>query len=753
MKKFTFVIIVFFVFTQLVNAQFTNSTKKGEATTASFVYKQASNCSPYTAMLLADIKQNRKTTQLIEQYGLVEIEGNLFVSSFIVVDDEADISQLTSLNIEIETHVDNIYTATIPISNLEKLLSIQGIDYVEIGQKVELMLDQARAKTWVDEVHSGTNLLKPYTGEGVVVGIIDGGFDYTHPVFYNSDYTDYRISRVWNQDQTGTPPSGFSYGNELIGESTIVNAGYSSNSSSHGTHVAGIAAGSGSVLPIFKGVAYNSELVLVAYGAVNSAVANGIDYIFNYASSAGKPAVINMSLGKHIGPHDGTSIFDQFCDGIVGPGKILVGAAGNEGSDKLHLNANLGVDETVYSFVEFPSNANKSSGSTYIDIWGEATTDFTIAINIFNIEDNTYQGWTEYVSSSTDGTYEFTIQDPDPSSPDVCTVSIAVEHSNSQNNKPHMFILFDNTDQDEEGDIYDYVLLEVKGTNTHFDAWCSTSGEAVFSDKGKTGVTDGNTNITIGETGGTGNSIISVGAFTSKNNYVDYQGNAHDIGWYAGIGTIAPFSSLGPTVDGRTKPDIVAPGNAVVSSVNSFQESYNATNTSVVGEVNNGTKYWWFAQMPGTSMASPMVTGIIALWLESRPNLTTNNIKQLMYDNAFTDGNTGSVPNNTWGWGKIDAHKTMAAVENFNGIESVNSNNSVFVYPNPSDGKITLDIFDESFNNLQIFDITGKLVYSDIIAKNETKKDINISNLTMGIYVLKLTSDKYALQSKLLINK
>ncbi len=408
MKKFTFVIIGFFVFTQLVNAQFTNKTIRGEAAKASYVYKQAPNCSPFTAMLLADIKQNKRAAQLIDKYSLKERGGKLYVSSFIKFGDKADLSKLANLNIELVTHVGNIYTAIIPINNLEQLFTIQGIDYVEIGQKVEPKLDQARAKTWVDEVHNGTNLSKPYTGEGVVVGIIDTGFDYTHPVFYNSDYSEYRISRVWNQNQTGTPPSGFSYGNELVGESTIVNNGGSSTSASHGTHVAGIAAGSGSVLPLFKGVAYNSELVLVAYSSVSTSIANGIGYIFNYASSIGKPAVINMSLGKHTGPHDGTSVFDQFCDGSVGPGKILVGAASNEGADKLHLNYNLGTEETVYSFVEFPRNSNQSNGATYIDIWGEAASDFTIALNIYNIEDGAYQGYTDYVSSSTDGTYEFT---------------------------------------------------------------------------------------------------------------------------------------------------------------------------------------------------------------------------------------------------------------------------------------------------------------------------------------------------------
>jgi len=754
MKKFTFLIIAIFVFTQILNAQFNNAKKDGKAAQVGFVYEQSSNCSPYTATLISDLKQNKNALQLIEDYGLVERNNKVFVSSFVQFTDKTDISKLEDMGVQINANIDNIYTALIPLENLEKLLSVQGIEYVEIGQKVEPKLDQARAKTWVDDVHAGTNLSQSYTGDGVIVGVIDGGFDYTHPTFYNNDFTEYRISRVWEQDQSGTPPAGFDYGNELVGYDAIVSDGYSSTGSSHGTHVAGTAAGSGSILPIFKGVAYESEIVLVPYGGLSPYLANGIQYIFNYATSIGKAAVINMSLGVHKGPHDGTSIFDQFCDGSVGKGKILVGAAGNEGADKLHLDYDFGSDETVNSFIEFPHNSNKSSGSTFIDIWGEASNNFTIAINIYNIDGGGYQGYTEYVSSASDGTYNFTIQDPDPdNSDDVCEVTIAVEHSNSQNNKPHMYVTVDNTDQNEEGDIYDYVLLEVVGSNTTFDAWCSNAGEAIFSDKGNSSALNGNTNTTIGEIGGTANSIITVGAYTSKNNYTDYQGNSHDVGFYTAIGAVAPFSSLGPTVDGRLKPDVSAPGNVVVSSVNSFDGNYDGESSKVVGEVHTESKYWWFATMQGTSMASPMVTGIIALWLENSPTLTPNDIKQYMLENSWTDTYTGSVPNNTWGVGKIDAHKTIKAIENSFGIESIYDNDAVELYPNPSNGIFSLEITDETINSIQVFDLSGKLVYSENVVDNEKQKEINLSNLTSGIYILKLTADKYILQSKLMINK
>ncbi len=52
-------------------------------------------------------------------------------------------------------------------------------------------------------------------------------------------------------------------------------------------------------------------------------ITDGIKYIYDYAESVGKPCVINMSLGYHIGPHDGTSTFDRICDELQGEGRLF----------------------------------------------------------------------------------------------------------------------------------------------------------------------------------------------------------------------------------------------------------------------------------------------------------------------------------------------------------------------------------------------------------------------------------------------
>lgn len=754
MKSFFLTIVILFA-SQIINSQV--PPKKKQATKASYVYKQPKNCSPYTALLLSNLKQKRNVDYLTEHFNLIKLDNETYVSAFIKTDVSIDKSLLLEYGVKLNTQAGNIYTSLIPINQLENILLVDGLEYLEIGHKVEPRLDSALDQTWVNWVHDGTDLSQSYTGNGVVVGVIDVGFDYTHPTFYNADYTQYRVSRVWEQGESGTPPTGYNYGNELIGQTAILDDGYSSTTESHGTHVAGIAAGSGSALSTYKGVAYDSEMIFVDIGTNGPTVGliEGIEYVFNYANTENKPVVLNMSLGHHKGPHDGTSITDQAIDYYTGAGKILVGAAGNEGSEKLHLDYDLSSNETVYSFIEFPNNIeHPSAGSTFIDIWGEPGEDFTFAINVFNIEANEFEDYTDYISTSTDGSYTFTLQDSDPLFSDEVSVIINVEHSNLYNNKPHVFIQFDNTDQNESGDIYDYVMLEINGTNTSFDAWCSNNGEALFTNIGlPSPIIDGNTNVTVCEIGGTANSIITVGAYTSKNEYINFQGNTQDAVFYTEVGEIAPFSSLGPTADGRTKPDITAPGNVIISSVNSFDSTYNASHPEVVAVLSDGTNDWFFASKQGTSMSSPMVTGIVALWLEADPTLTPSEIKQLIQDNSWTDSYTGSVPNNTWGYGKVDAHETIKAIELTLGLTDFNLFNNFSVYPNPSNGEFVISFGDDTMSNIQIYDILGKLVYSEQIDNQTDNKTLNLQSLTNGIYILKLSNNKYTKQTRLLINR
>ncbi len=628
--------------------------------------------SPYTAIMLADkqrvenIASSRKITkeEFIKKYNLIEKNGILYANSFIVTTGDFNIEALAEYGVLPGSKMKKIHTALIPIEQIKNISKIENIKYIEIGEPAELNMDNARTVSNVNQVHQGNSLPQSYYGEGIVVGIIDVGFDYTHPNFYdNTGFNNYRIKRVWEQANGGTPPAGFNYGRELTTQSAMLNAETDFYDQSHGSHVAGIAGGAGGgSTNEYTGAAPKSDLVFVAAdNSISSSFIDGVNYIKSYAASVGKPCVINLSWGSHVGPHDGTSIFDQSCDDIVDEGVILVGASGNEGNKNLYLGKTFTTSDTnLYTFIYFPNSYNGTDGFTYLDIWGEPNKNFWVTAIIYNTATNTPESQLPYFyAANYDSSYSETIYDNDWWSPDPCFIDIQTG-IDPLNNKPRALLVIDHTAQDDN---YNYVLIQIKGSATVTKMWANW---AEFTDNGYTEASSGSSSSTMGELGGTGKNMISVGAFTSKNNWTAFNSSYQNNG--AINGEIANFSSKGPTADNRTKPDVAAPGNVIVSSVNSFDNyRYYYWDNKVVSGVTNGTNNWWFGTMQGTSMAAPMVTGIIALWLQAYPFLTPDQAKTIIKTTSITDANTGTIPatgHNTWGWGKINAWAGIQAILN-----------------------------------------------------------------------------------------
>ena len=107
-----------------------------------------------------------------------------------------------------------------------------------------------------------------------------------------------------------------------------------------------------------------------------------------------------------------------------------------------------------------------------------------------------------------------------------------------------------------------------------------------------------------------------------------------------GGGTLANFSTYGPTIDGRLKPEISAPGVSVESSMNSFTDaSFNATE-----EVEFNGVLYPFAKLSGTSMSGPAVAGIVALMLQANPELTIEEVREALQVTAREDDHTGVIP-------------------------------------------------------------------------------------------------------------
>ncbi|TXH56146.1 MAG: T9SS type A sorting domain-containing protein [Bacteroidia bacterium] len=695
----------------------------------------------------------------IEGYAYRKLaDGNLYTSALIKVGQAALAERsLLKLGVKIGTKAGDIWTVWVPVSNMLSFFSTAGIIAIEVDQPAFPELDIARKKTNVDSVHAGISLPMPFAGKGVISGIIDFGFDYLHPAFYDTLGKAYRIRKVWELAATGTPPTGYSYGHEITDSTLLRLRGTDNTVQNHGTSVAALVGGSGvggdTTGRKYRGIAYESDLVFVGvrrdtlgnqwmHGTFTDFV-DGINYIFTYAASVGKPAVVNISWGSQSGAHDGTSLFNQACNNLSGPGKIVVMSAGNEGGNRIHLNKTFTAnDTTVSSFITF---SDTSYQRTWIDAWGEPGKTFCAAVSL-------YQGG---VVANTTG---FICIDNNPHSfyllsrngLDTCYIEMTSSASEINNGKPHIFLNVFNKSSDS-------MVVRFKANNGTINAWnesyfygyvkrYSSEFESYFIP----GMTNGNTNSTVSEMG-SGDSVLLVGAYISNNTWTNINGASYNVSGFKD--KIAGFSSRGPYIDGRIKPDITAPGLVVATASSSFDSSYYPFGTSgayVMTDYVDPTtgRTFYYSQFSGTSCSAPITSGIIALLLQAVPTASVATIKSIVAQTAITDIHTGTIPaagNNTWGHGKINAYQALRKLIQQTSVSTIEGKAlDVVLYPNPNQGQFSLD-----YNSLQnelvtvhVYDMMGKNVYQNNwkVTTGNNQTSIVLPTVSKGNYLVKVSA-------------
>jgi len=725
----------------------------------------AQDFSAFTKRLKGKAEVLQKTTEKLStplrvpkrfyrQFPIRTFNGEACIDALIKVNVSADESALISRNISIHNRMGNIWSITIPLRSLATFDDIPGVDRVEIDTHIHKRLDLAGIDVKSLKVHQGIGLSQSYMGEDVVVGIIDGGFDYTHPAFQD-EFGNSRIMTVWDQtDESGSPQDGYSYGSEYSGSTTIQNKGHDMEGTegSHGSHVAGISAGRATTtVPQYTGMAPDADLVLVSLGWGSTGIWDGVEYIFEYAESQNKPAVVNMSLGEHIGPHDGSSLTDQVFDRLAGSGKILVGAAGNEADSQLHISHDLQGDSLATS-PEMLYDEYEDAEFATIEIWGSPNSAFSVAGGLFDTGSGTFLARSDFYAS--DGSEYEEVRFFDGIGGEA-GFTLAADARNSENQCPNIQIEFMTTTGHA-------MVLFVTSVNSTVHLW--HVDEAPFNDLGYPALFQaGDAESTVGEIGGTGKSVISVGAYTTKNQYTDIDENQHLISDYKALGELASFSSHGPTRDGRVKPDICAPGNVVVAPISSFDTETVQTTEIIVARIQNK---WPYAAFEGTSMSAPVVTGIVALMLEADPDLTKEDIVDILKQTAREDDFTGDIPDtgsHLWGFGKIDALEAVKAAENYLGVSSDRASLPTRFalgqnYPNPFNHKttITYQLPKAARVSISIYTLQGRLVkiLVDDQAKPGTHRIVwDAQGVSSGIYLYTFVAGEYSDVGKCLLLK
>ena len=709
------------------------------------VYSQ-NKLSNYTRAYLLGAEDTRR-----EVKGEKEVSQ---ISAFVHFNGSIDLTLLEVYGVVVESKFEslNLVTATIPVQSLEALAEEEAIRYIEMATPLYPQLDVAHKETGMDLVHVATDqTTRPFLGKEVIVGIVDYGFQYTHPAFFNSTGTASRIERVWEQETSmGTKPEGYNYGKEYIYYNDIEKQKYDSqvDNIGHGMHVAGIAVGSNNQYSCgFSGVAPESRIVLVSYrmNQVSTSLANAVEYIFKYADEVGRPAVVNMSLGQQTGPHDGTSTLDKVLDELQGPGRIICGAVGNDAKRKLHLKKEFTeTDSLVRSFADF---YYKSPRQVTIDMWGEFNKNFEVKAVVYDADKDTILYQSDYFSTAIAVGKSFFGLMKDENGKNIVQVKFTITTEiNPLNQKPHIMFI-PNVTKLPEGNVY--VGFELKSKDAGVvHAWADGQYGGL-TNKELDGWVDGDNQYTVNEIGGTGKRIISVGAYTTREHEKFKQT----------LGERCTFSNIGPTVDERLKPQILAPGSAIISSVSNSPQVMSSTSAFIEAQSVqfNGDKHY-YGYMDGTSMATPYVTGVIATWLEHNWDLTPEEVMNVLAQTARNDEFTGNdLPSNEMGYGKIDAYKGMLKVlELYTGVEDVERVGAMILYPNPTSGAFNIGFVRESSNvDVCVYSTNGQLVLSECVGAVMPGMDceFNLDGIENGAYIVKVSGENINETFRLLVLK
>lgn len=568
----------------------------------------------------------------------------LFIKTQSVISSESIISAFGG---KVKTIAGDIITAEVPLNSVRELALSADIIYIEASTISEIKIDVSRIEAKVNQLHNGTGISRPYKGNGVVVGVIDSGIDWRHQDFKNAGGS--RIHYLWDMSGSGNPPSGYGYGTEYTKAQLDANQcaqidgddGYG-----HGTHVAGTAAGNGGALSNYVGMAPESDIIFIkgfrsGPGFASTDVVNGCNYIFEKAQQLNKPAVINLSLGGHFGPHDGSSLYEQALSNLTGNGKIIVAAAGNEGGETIHLSYQVegasfnGSRETIIDLY----NGTQIFAA---DMWYSTGT-IMVGLIAYNASTGNMIGYTPPIAAG----QKIEDQPFSVSGTTYGYVTVDASETNNPNNGANrvIFVIDSHNGQINIGNVI--WTLYTYGTGV-FDAWAITGG--VFSTATPNSyMRPGDDQKTVGMPS-TAHKVICIGSYVTKTQWIDINGVTQNQPGNPVMGKISNFSSLGPSRDGRIKPDLVAPGEAILAAYSSFLTQTPSTN------ILQGGKH---QKMQGTSMATPHVAGVVALLLEKNPALNYDQTVTILKNTTKKDGFTGTSANNTYGYGKLDAYNAF----------------------------------------------------------------------------------------------
>lgn len=486
----------------------------------------------------------------------------------LIVKYSGSLTGLSSLGVTVTELLNEYAILTVPESLVERLALVPEIEYIEKPKRLFFSVNQGKAASCIPAVQ---NARYDLYGDGVLVALLDSGVDYAHPDFRNEDGTT-RILALWDQTIPGRPPEGYRIGTEYtqqeINEALAADtesARYalvpSRDVSGHGTRVLGIAAGNGRASGgRYRGIASRSPILAVKLGMPReegfprtTELMQGLDYCIRKALELRLPVAVNISIGNTYGAHDGTSLLETYIADIANVWKsVICIGTGNEGYAAGHAAGIL--QERTTETVELAVGEYETAFS--IQIWKS----YLDEVDITLISPG---GRRAGPIQKLLGAQRFVLEETE------ILLYYGEPSPYSQSQEIYLELL-PRGDYVDTG-IWTLELAAGEIRDGHYHIWLPSS--AALNGGTRFLRASADTTLTIPSTA---RRIAAIGAYDSRTL------------------TYADFSGRGGTCDLREKPVLVAPGVRIL--------------TTAPG----GT----YAEVTGTSFATPFATGAAALLLQ-----------------------------------------------------------------------------------------------------------------------------------------
>ncbi|MBI3681285.1 MAG: S8 family peptidase [Acidobacteria bacterium] len=519
--------------------------------------------------------------------------------------------------------IGDILTGTVAVEDIESVRTHANIQSLKRATELHPHLNFSVKEIEANQERMAA-LSAPATpavnGKGAIVGVVDYDLDFVHRNFRHPDGTT-RILFLWDQTSAANDmsPAGFNYGREFTADmldqaletdDPYGALAYEPEEEAHGTHVTDIAAGNGQATGR-PGVAPGAGIIFVQLhgGDVRQEDSFGnsrtlleaVDYIFQKAAELGRPAAVNMSLGTHGGPHDGSTLAEQAFDKMLEvPGRAIVISAGNSRERRSHASGTLAAGQTRTLGWEILAGDRTTNE---LEVWSQGNRQIECTLIT--------PGGTRLGPVLPNQTV--------PIQQAGQRVGSIVSRTNDPNNGDNQINI-----------ILSPVLpkgtwqLELRSRSNEaltFDAWIERDdrGQSRFV------TADDDRRRTVGSIS-CGRKTIVVGSY--KHRVLSR--------------ALSSFSSEGTTRDGKRKPEVSAPGDEVLAAASRSQGAI---------------------RMSGTSMSAPHVTGLAALTMQAAGRqLTCDEIREAVITHARRNPPPGADWHSRYGFGRVSAEAAARSV-------------------------------------------------------------------------------------------